>query len=136
MTRNQWSMLTPSMIFHNGCVHTVDRNDSIVEALAISNKRIMATGSNEAILAMAADDTQRIDLGDEPGELWAMMLDTPAMFERVVRANAPSDEQAEATLLEAVEILDAAVGPDHGGGQQPDRRQRHPHRKRCGRFGR
>ena len=63
MTCNQWSMLTPSMIFHNGCVHTVDRNDTIVEALAISNNRIIATGSNEAILAMAADDTQRIDLG-------------------------------------------------------------------------
>jgi len=29
------------------------------------------------------------------GELWAMMLDTPAMFERVVRANAVDDEQAD-----------------------------------------
>jgi anion-transporting ArsA/GET3 family ATPase len=29
------------------------------------------------------------------GELWAMMLDTPAMFERVVRANAPDPEQAD-----------------------------------------
>jgi anion-transporting ArsA/GET3 family ATPase len=34
---------------------------------------------------------------DDPGtgELWAMMLDTPAMFERVVRANAPNQEQAD-----------------------------------------
>lgn len=29
------------------------------------------------------------------GELWAMMLDTPAMFERVVRAHASDDEQAD-----------------------------------------
>ncbi|MFP5489284.1 MAG: ArsA family ATPase [Acidimicrobiia bacterium] len=29
------------------------------------------------------------------GELWAMMLDTPAMFERVVRANAGDPEQAD-----------------------------------------
>jgi anion-transporting ArsA/GET3 family ATPase len=29
------------------------------------------------------------------GELWAMMLDTPAMFERVVRANATDQEQAD-----------------------------------------
>jgi anion-transporting ArsA/GET3 family ATPase len=29
------------------------------------------------------------------GELWAMMLDTPAMFERVVRANATDPEQAD-----------------------------------------
>ncbi len=33
--------------------------------------------------------------GDRPGELWAMMLDTEAMFESVVRANAADDEQAE-----------------------------------------
>ena len=32
-------------------------------------------------------------IGD--GELWAMMLDTPAMFERVVRANAGDAEQAD-----------------------------------------
>src|SRR5918994_1230443 len=38
-------------------------------------------------------DPQRIELPDAPGELWAMMLDTPAMFERVVRINAGSDEQ-------------------------------------------
>ena len=38
-------------------------------------------------------DPQRIELPDAPGELWAMMLDTPAMFERVVRSNATSDEQ-------------------------------------------
>jgi anion-transporting ArsA/GET3 family ATPase len=38
-------------------------------------------------------DPQRIELADAPGELWAMMLDTPAMFERVVRMNATSDEQ-------------------------------------------
>jgi anion-transporting ArsA/GET3 family ATPase len=31
----------------------------------------------------------------DAGELWAMMLDTPAMFERVVRAHAVDDEQAD-----------------------------------------
>jgi anion-transporting ArsA/GET3 family ATPase len=35
------------------------------------------------------------DGGDSGGELWAMMLDTPAMFERVVRAHASDDEQAD-----------------------------------------
>lgn len=41
-------------------------------------------------------DPQRvpIDIGGD-GELWAMMLDTPAMFERVVRAHAADDEQAD-----------------------------------------
>lgn len=36
-----------------------------------------------------------IDLTDGGGALWAMMLDTPAMFERVVRTHATDPEQAE-----------------------------------------
>jgi anion-transporting ArsA/GET3 family ATPase len=42
-------------------------------------------------------DPQRVAIADATGagELWAMMLDTPAMFERVVRANAPDPAQAD-----------------------------------------
>lgn len=42
-------------------------------------------------------EPQRVAVADSAGEgeLWAMMLDTPAMFERVVRANAPDPEQAD-----------------------------------------
>ena len=39
-------------------------------------------------------EPQRIDL-DVPGQLWAMMLDTEVMFDRVVRANAADAEQAD-----------------------------------------
>lgn len=39
-------------------------------------------------------EPQRIERDDLPGELWAMMLDTPAMFDRVVRAHATDAEQA------------------------------------------
>src|SRR5690606_18812805 len=42
-----------------------------------------------------------VDLGPDAapgGELWAMMLDTAAMFERVVRANAADARQAERTV--------------------------------------
>jgi anion-transporting ArsA/GET3 family ATPase len=35
---------------------------------------------------------------DGPGELWAMMLDTAATFDGLVRANAPSAEQAQRIL--------------------------------------
>ena len=51
-----------------------------------------------------ASEPQRIDLGGdaediEPGgELWAMMLDTAATFDGLVRANAESDEQIERIL--------------------------------------
>jgi anion-transporting ArsA/GET3 family ATPase len=44
-----------------------------------------------------AADPQRIDL-DAPGELWAMMLDTAAAFDGIVRRNAPDAEQAERIL--------------------------------------
>lgn len=42
-------------------------------------------------------EPQRVPLDELAGhgELWAMMLDTPAMFERVVRANATDAEQAD-----------------------------------------
>ena len=59
---NTWAMLTPSMIFHNGIVHTVDCKDSLVEAVAISENRIIATGTNEEILAIANTQTEKIDL--------------------------------------------------------------------------
>lgn len=39
----------------------------------------------------------RLDI-EGPGELWAMMLDTAATFDGLVRANAPSAEQAERIL--------------------------------------
>jgi anion-transporting ArsA/GET3 family ATPase len=44
-----------------------------------------------------ASQPQRIDL-DGPGELWAMMLDTAATFDGIVRANAESPEQVERIL--------------------------------------
>ena len=39
-------------------------------------------------------EPQRIDVPDAQGELWASMLDTPAMFERVVLSHAADAEQA------------------------------------------
>lgn len=40
-------------------------------------------------------DPQRLPVDTGDGEVWAMMLDAPAMFERVVRANAADEEQAD-----------------------------------------
>jgi len=45
-------------------------------------------------IATSSDAADAGDAGDGRGELWAMMLDTPAMFERVVRAHAGDAEQA------------------------------------------
>jgi anion-transporting ArsA/GET3 family ATPase len=45
-----------------------------------------------------AAEPQRIDLEGAPGELWAMMLDTAAAFDAVVRRNAADSGQAERIL--------------------------------------
>lgn len=51
-----------SMVFLNGEVITVDGQDSIQEALAISENRILAVGSNIEIKRFIGDTTQVIDL--------------------------------------------------------------------------
>jgi anion-transporting ArsA/GET3 family ATPase len=45
-----------------------------------------------------APEPQRIELADASGELWAMMLDTAAAFDAVVRRNAADAAQAERIL--------------------------------------
>lgn len=49
-------------ILVNGRVVTVDRADTISEAIAIREGKILQTGSNEAIRALAGEATQVIDL--------------------------------------------------------------------------
>jgi predicted amidohydrolase YtcJ len=52
----------PDLILHNGKILTVDDSFSVVQAVAISGQRIAATGTNEAVLALAGPTTQKIDL--------------------------------------------------------------------------
>lgn len=70
----------------NVVVVTIDPAKRLADALGLANG---LTG-----------EPQRVAIGGGAGdvaggELWAMMLDTPAMFERVVRANAPDPAQAD-----------------------------------------
>ena len=51
-----------SHIFHNGRIVTVDPQFRIVEAMAIREGRIVATGTNSDILKLARSATQRVDL--------------------------------------------------------------------------
>jgi len=71
-----WSALTPDCIFYNGSVHTVDADDSIDQALAVGGNRILATGSDAEVLAMAVESTRRIDLAGR--SLIPGILDTHA----------------------------------------------------------
>ncbi len=51
-----------NIVFLNGEVITVDAHDSIQEAIAIADNKILAVGSNDAIKRLIDDSTQVIDL--------------------------------------------------------------------------
>lgn len=50
------------LIFTGGRVHTVDAADTIAEAVAVGEGRVLAAGSNAAITALAGPSTRRIEL--------------------------------------------------------------------------
>ena len=52
----------PGHIFHNGNIVTVDPQFRIAEAMAIREGRIVAVGTNAAILKLAGPGTERVDL--------------------------------------------------------------------------
>ena len=53
----------PSHIFHTGKIVTVDPQFRTVEAMAIRDGRIVATGTNADIAKLAGSGTERVDLG-------------------------------------------------------------------------
>ena len=59
---NKSKIYFPDYIFYNGNVHTVDAEDNIYEAAAVSGNKIAAVGSNDEIMAMKTDKTVLIDL--------------------------------------------------------------------------
>jgi predicted amidohydrolase YtcJ len=52
----------PDLILTNGRILTMDRADSVVEALAIKDDRILAVGTSDEIADLAGARTERIDL--------------------------------------------------------------------------
>jgi len=52
----------PDAVFHNGNILTVDPDFRRVEAFAVLRDRIIAVGTNAAMLALAGDKTQTVDL--------------------------------------------------------------------------
>jgi predicted amidohydrolase YtcJ len=51
------------LVFTGGTVHTVDSDNSIAEAVAVSDGRILAVGSDADVLATAGPSTERVELG-------------------------------------------------------------------------
>ena len=52
----------PDLILHHGKIVTVDQAFTITEAVAVEGDRIVATGSNDALLATRGSRTELIDL--------------------------------------------------------------------------
>ncbi len=53
---------TATLILTHGRVHTLDRQNPLVDAVAIADGKILAVGSHDRIMSFAADGTQIIDL--------------------------------------------------------------------------
>ena len=51
------------LVLYNGKVVTVDKDFSIAEAVAIKGDRVLATGTSDDMLARAAADAEKVDLG-------------------------------------------------------------------------
>jgi predicted amidohydrolase YtcJ len=55
--------MSVDVVLHRGKVYTVDAKDSVVEALAIRDGKVVATGSSSQMLDLAGPKTRKIDLG-------------------------------------------------------------------------
>ncbi|HZO29198.1 MAG TPA: amidohydrolase [Chloroflexota bacterium] len=58
----QPGLILPDLILTNGRVLTMDRADTVAEAVAIKGDRILAIGSTSEIEALAGASTERVDL--------------------------------------------------------------------------
>ena len=53
----------PDLILHGGRIYTVDRDDRVVEAIAIHGGRIVAVGGTDEVRRLAGADTREVALG-------------------------------------------------------------------------
>ncbi len=58
----QW-VPEPDLVLHGAEVRTVDENDSLAEALAVKDGRVVAVGSADEVRALAGPNTRVVDLG-------------------------------------------------------------------------
>lgn len=52
---------SPTLIVHNAKIHTLDHNNSVKQAIAVADGKIIKTGSNSEILRLKAKNTTLID---------------------------------------------------------------------------
>jgi predicted amidohydrolase YtcJ len=91
------------LILIHGRIITMDAQDRVVQAIAVTGGRIIATGSDKRIMALATSGTQVIDLGGRaatPG-----LIDAHAHLSGENAAPDRSVEQIESDILRDFEAL-------------------------------
>lgn len=63
LSLSSFSKEEPQLILHHGAFTTMDDNNPKAQAVAITDGRFIAVGTNEEILALATGKTRKIDLG-------------------------------------------------------------------------
>ena len=103
---------TPDLVLIHGKILTVDAHDSIAEAIAIHDGKIMAVGTNRAMLALATDKARILDLEGKtvtPGlidshahlagggvdELYSLSLSDAANIDEVLRRVQAASEKLQ-----------------------------------------
>lgn len=101
-------MRAPDLVLHGGRVITLDRASRVAEALAVRDGRIAAVGEAAAVLATAAPDTRRIDLGGRamlPGFVDAH----PHVDREGLRTRGGIPLAGRSSVAEIVEVVAAAA---------------------------
>lgn len=124
------------LILHSGVVHTVDAANSIAEAVAVADGRILAVGANAEVRATAGSDTSQIDLAGR--SLTPGFIDAHQHFTGVGGAQESIDCKAPgmdsiAAIVEAVRVRAEEAPPGtwiRGRGYDHSRlvERRHPNR--------
>ena len=55
-------MINADLIIYNGTIHTLDKKNTSVSAIASYDGKIVAVGDNNEVLSHAGENTERIDL--------------------------------------------------------------------------
>jgi predicted amidohydrolase YtcJ len=102
----------PDLILYNANVWTVNQAQPTAQAVAVAGGRILATGSNEEVLAFAAGSAKKIDLGGKtvlPGFIDAHSHPAEAGLDHLRMVDC--DQRSIAAILDALQKRAAATPP-------------------------
>jgi predicted amidohydrolase YtcJ len=108
----------PDYVFINGKVLTVDENFSIAEAVAVAGNKIQAVGSSQEMQALAAGNTEIIDLKGKTVTPGIIDVHNHLIYNAPIWPNNTRLENAR-TRVQALEIL-AEKAEEVGSGDSAD----------------